>query len=144
MTLREKITRLTAINTGRLFDEVLRENETAICDMNRDQMYNDGTVNVNKPGVIERYAESTLKAKRKAPFNKTDHVTLKWFGNFHESLKIIIFRDKFVISSQNKTWANYLEPLSRFGSALGLTEKSKGELRDLAKDEMIRKTKDEL
>jgi hypothetical protein len=144
MTLREKISRLTGINTGRLFDEVLKENETAICDMNRDQMYNKGTVNVNKPGMTEKYAESTKRAKSKAPFNKTDHVTLKWFGNFHESLKIIIFRDKFVISSQNKIWANYLEPLSRFGSALGLTQKSKGELRDLARDEMIRKIKNEL
>jgi len=144
MTLSEKITRLTAINIGRLFDEVLKENEEAICDMNRSQMYDDGTVNVKKPGAVERYAESTKRAKSKAPFNKTDHITLKWFGNLHQSLKIIIFRDKFIIGSGNKIWANYLEPQSRFGSALGLTEKSKGELRDLAKDEMIRKIKDEL
>jgi hypothetical protein len=144
MTAKEKLSRLTGINIVRLFDEVLKENEEDICNMNRTQMYEDGTLNVKNPGQTEKYSESTIKAKRKAPYNKTDFITLKWMGNFHESLKIIIFKDKFIISSGNKIWANYLEAQNRFKSALGLTEKNKKELRDLARDEMIRKIKNEL
>jgi len=141
MTIKEKLSRLKAINLGKLFDEILTDNEKDIIDMNRSQMYDEGVMNVNNPGVVEKYAESTIKAKRSAPFSKTDHITLKWMGAFHESLKLIIFKDKFVIASANKIWGNYLEPQNRFKSALGLTEKSKEKLRDTVKDEMIKKLK---
>lgn len=125
----------------KFFDEVLEDNEKEILDMNRSQMYDEGVLNVNNPSIKEKYSPSTIKAKRRAPFNKTEHITLKWTGKFHEDLKLIIFKDKFVIASNNKIWGNYLEPQSRFGSALGLTEKSKKELRETARDEMIKKIK---
>ena len=138
MTITERLSGLRAINIGMLFDGILKENENYIFDLNRSQMYDRGELDVNEPGKKQKYAPSTIKAKRKAPFSKTDFITLKWTGKFHEDLKLIIFRDKFVIASDNNIWGNYLETQSRFQSALGLTEKSKEELRDLVKDEMIK------
>ena len=143
MTITDKLSRLTAINLGTLLDTVLRDNEDYICDLTRNQMYEDGVMNV-RTGKHERYAESTKRAKRRAPFNKTEFVTLKWFGEFHESLKILIFKDYFVINSANKTWGNYLEPNPRFENALGLTKESKSELRELVRDELIKKLRREL
>jgi len=139
MTITEKLSHLRAINIGTLFDRILKSNEEAILDMNRSQMYDDGVMNVKNPSVKEKYAKSTIQAKRKAPYNKTEFITLKWMGNFHESLKLIIFKDKFVIASDNKVWANYLETQNRFGSALGMTEESKDALREITRDEMIKR-----
>jgi hypothetical protein len=127
-----------------LFDEVLRENEEEILNMNRSQMYDEGVMDVNNPSQKERYSPATIQAKKKAPFSKTDFVTLKWMGNFHQSLKLIIFKDSFLISSDNLIWANFLEPQDRFGSALGMTKTSKEEIRELSRDEMIRKIKSKL
>ena len=143
MTVTEKLSRLAAINLRTLLDDVLKENEDYICDQNRDQMYEEGVMNV-KTGQREKYAPSTIKAKRKAPFNKTSFITLKWTGEFHKDLKLLIFRDTFVISSRNKVWGNYLESQSRFESALGLTKESKSDLRDLVRDELIKKLRNEL
>jgi hypothetical protein len=112
--------------------------------MNRSQMYDNGVMDVNKPEQREKYSPATAKAKKRAPFPKTDFITLKWMGRFHEALKLIIFKDTFVISSDNKIWANYLETQTRFQSALGMTEKSKGELKNIARDEMIRKIRSKL
>jgi hypothetical protein len=144
MTIADKLSRLRAISIVTLFDEVLKENEEDILNWNRDQMYEEGVVNVKQPGKKEKYSPATIRAKKKAPFPKTDFVTLKWMGNFHKDLKLIIFKDKFVISSDNRIWGNYLEPNPRFTSALGLTEKSKSELRELSRDEVIKKIKNEL
>jgi hypothetical protein len=140
MTVTDKLSHLRAINLRTLFDTVLRENETTICDLNRDQMYEEGVMNV-KTGEKEQYAASTKKAKHKAPFPKTEFITLKWMGTFHESLKLMIYKDTFVVQSPNKIWGNYLEPQARFGSALGLTKQSKSDLRDLVRDELITKIK---
>jgi hypothetical protein len=107
-------------------------------------MYDNGVMDVNEPEQREKYSPATIQAKKRAPFSKTDFVTLKWMGKFHEGLKLIIFKDKFVISSDNKIWANFLEPQDRFGSALGMTEKSKSELRELSRDELIKKIRDKL
>jgi hypothetical protein len=144
MTIADKLSHLRAINIETLFDDILRENEDAICDLNRDQLYEQGIVDVNKPNQKLQYAESTKKAKRKAPFNKTDFITLKWTGEFHKALKLIIFKDKFVIASDNKIWGNYIETQTRFQSALGLAEKSKSEVREIARDEMIKKVREGL
>lgn len=144
MTLTDKLSHLKAINIRMLFDDVLKENEETILDMNRSQMYDEGVVNVNNPGIQEHYSPATIKAKKKAPFSKTEFITLKWKGDFYEALKLIIFKDTFVISSDSRVWANFLEPQNRFGSALGMTEKSKGELRELSRDELIKKIKSEL
>lgn len=139
MTITEKLSHLKAINIGMLFDEVLKENEESILDMNRDQMYESGIVDVNKPSQREKYSPATIRAKKKAPFNKTEFITLKNFGKFHSQLKLIIFKDKFVIASDNNIWGNYLETQTRFQSALGLTPKSKSDLREMSRDEIIKK-----
>ena len=124
----------------RLFDNILKENEPEICDFNREQMYEEGIMNV-KTLKKEKYSPATIRAKRNAPFNKTEHITLKWMGKFHESLKLLIFRDKFIITSSNEVWGNYLEQQDRFARSLGLTEKNKSELREMVKDALIIKIK---
>jgi hypothetical protein len=139
MTLTEKLSHLQAINFGALFDEVLKENEDEICNLNRDQMYEEGTMDVTKPGQVEHYSPATIRAKKKAPFNKTEFITLKWMGDFYKTLKIVIFKEWFVITSDSRIWANFLETQNRFSKALGMTEKSKGELREIMKEELIRK-----
>jgi hypothetical protein len=144
MTISEKIQQLKSIDISKMFDEVLKEKEPEIIEMVKGQMYDEGIVDVNKPGQKLQYAESTKKKKRKAPFNKTDFITLKWTGAFHDALKLIVFKDKFTISSKNKIWGNYLEPQERFGHALGLTEDSKAELRDTMKDGLINKIRESL
>jgi hypothetical protein len=138
MTITDKLSHLRVINLRTLFDQVLRDNEDYICELNREQMYEEGVMNV-KTKQKEQYAESTKRAKRRAPFNKTDFITLRWVGDFYESLKLIIFKDYFIIQSPNKVWGNFLEPQNRFGSALGLTKESKSELRELVRDELIKK-----
>ena len=143
MTIIEKLSRLRAINLRTLFDTILRDNEDYICNLNRDQMYDEGVMNV-RTGQKEKYAASTIKAKHRAPFPKTDFVTLKWKGEFHNTLKLQILKDTFFIMSHHGIWNKYLEPQKRFESALGLTKESKSELRDLVRDELIRKIRNEL
>jgi|WetSurMetagenome_2_1015567.scaffolds.fasta_scaffold00103_47 hypothetical protein len=144
MTLTEKLSHLRAINLEALFDDSLKENEGTILDMNRGQMYDEGTLNVESPGKVEHYAESTIRAKKRAPFNKTEFITLRWMGDFYNSLKLIIFKDKFVITSDDRIWGNFLETQDRFGKTLGMTEKSKGELREIMRDELIQKIRNAL
>lgn len=138
MTITDKLSRLKALNIRALFDEVLRENEETILDMNRSQMYDEGVMDVNNPSSQEHYSPATIAQKKKAPFSKTEFITLKWMGKFHQSLKLLIFRDTFVISSDNLIWANFLETQNRFGKALGMTKSSKNELRDIARDSLIK------
>jgi len=132
MKISDKIKQLRAIDIDKILDESLRESEKDILDLNRDQLYDDGVINVNNPSQREYYAPQTIaQKKKKAAFKKTDFVTLKWTGDFYEKFKILIFRDSFVISSTDLKWANYLEPNSRFGNALGLTENSLKKVRDM-------------
>lgn len=109
-----------------------------IKELNREQMYEQGAMNVDNPQKL-KYAESTIRQKKmKAKYKKTDFITLRWMGDFYNSLKVLFFSDSFTISSDSLIWANYLEPQSRFEKALGLTEKSKGILQERLKDKMIR------
>jgi hypothetical protein len=140
--------RKRAMNMARFSDisqvinNILGSLEKAILDMNRDQMYEDGVMDVNNPGAIVHYAPSTIKNKKKrAAFTRTDHITLKWDNNFHPSLKIDFKEDEFTIYSDNKVWKAYLQPQDRFSNALGLTEESLGLLRDWVRDKMIKQFK---
>ena len=139
MTITEKLSRLKGINIETLFDEVLKENEETILDMNRSQMYDEGIMNIKNPSSQEHYSPATIKAKRKAPFSKTEFITLKWKGKFHSDLKLLIHKDDFVIVGDNLIWKMYLVDQDRFGGAVGLTAKSKSELREIARDELIKK-----
>ena len=103
MTIGEKILRLKAINLNKLLDDSIRSKEKDILDLNREQMFEDGIMNV-KTEKTERYSPATIRAKRKAPFSRTDHITLKWTGNLHKGLKLLIFAKKIVSSSKNIIW----------------------------------------
>jgi hypothetical protein len=65
-------------------------------------------------------------------------------GDFYKEMKLIIFKDTFLVTSDNRIWANYLETNPRFSNALGLTKENKSELREISRDELIRKLKNEL
>ena len=61
--------RLAAIrkysNIQRVLNRIIKDNETEIIAMNRDQMWEDGITDVNNPGSILEYAPSTAAQKRK-------------------------------------------------------------------------------
>ena len=135
-----KLKKYQAIDIRLLLNQAIKENEKAILQLNQDQMYIKGVTDIDAPNYKERYAESTKKQKlKKATYKKVDFVTLRWDGDFYESMKIILFEDNFVISADDLKWANWLEPNTRFGKALGLTDESMTQLRELVKDSIIRK-----
>ena len=132
MRISEKVKQLQSIDIDRIVDDSLRENEREIVALNQEQLYERGQIDVQNPGVRERYAPATIAQKKKrARFPKTDFVTLRWTGELYEKMKMIIFRDYFVITSDDLKWANWLEPNSRFGNALGLTDDSIKKVRDI-------------
>ncbi len=141
----EMIAKLQAIDINKIVDDSIREIEEFIVSLNKDQLYEKGQIDVNNPGKKERYAASTIKQKSKrATFKKTEFVTLKWTGDFHESFKVVIFDKEFIITSKDLKWANWLEPNKRFENALGLTDDSKSKLREEILPIIIRRLKDEL
>lgn len=143
MTIRDKIKQLQAIDINAITDAAIIENEEDILNANRDQMYERGQIDVQKPDYREKYAASTIRQKRKtARFPKTDFITLKWTGEFHDSLKLLIFKDKIVIQSDDLKWANWLE--ERFKNALGLTADSLSAIRDKVKSSFINIIRNEL
>lgn len=143
MTVKEKIRQLQAISVDAITDAAIIENKDDILNANRDQMYERGQIDVQRPGYREKYAASTIKQKRKsARFPKTDFITLKWTGDFHDSLKLLLFKDKVVIQSDDLKWANWLE--TRFNNALGLTEESLKAIRDKVKLSFIKLLRYEL
>lgn len=143
MTVKEKIRQLQAISIDTIVDAAIIENKDDILDANRTQMYDRGQIDVQRPDYREKYAASTIKRKRKsAKFPKTDFITLKWDGDFHDSLKLLMFKDKIVIQSDDLKWANWLE--DRFNNALGLTEENMKVIRDKVKISFIKLLRYEL
>lgn len=137
-----KLKRYQAIDIHLLLNQVIKENEKTILTLNQAQMYDKGVTDIDAPNYKEQYAESTKRQKlKKATYKKIDFVTLRWDGDFYESMKIILFNDNFVITADDLKWANWLEPNTRFGKALGLTDESKSKLRDLVRDSIIRKVR---
>lgn len=123
-------------NITRVLNRIIKDNELEILALNRDQMYEEGIIDVNNPSAIIQYAPSTVKAKQKrAKFKRTDHITLKWDGDFHKGLFIKIEEKLFTIKSKNLPYPGFLD--GRFANALGLTEASKEELRKLIKSDLI-------
>lgn len=108
-----------------VLNNILKSMETAILNLNRDQMYEDGVMDISNPSAILHYAPSTIKSKKRiATFSRTDHITLKWEGDFHKTLKIRFDVDSFLIFSEDKKWKSWLQPQDRFDNALGLTDES--------------------
>lgn len=141
----EKIKALQSIDLNRMLDDSIREIEDFILEINQEQLYEKGQIDVNNPGKREQYAESTKYQKlKRAEFKKTDFVTLRWNGEFYDSFKLLIFEDSIIISATDLKWANWLEGNKRFGNALGLTEEGKDKLRAELLPIFIRRLKDEL
>ena len=144
MRIDKKISRLQNIDLHTVINDAAREKQEQILQLNKDQMYEEGVMNVTRPGKL-RYAPSTIAQKRKkATFKRTDHITLRWFGDFYDRMKIIFFRKEFVIASTDLKWANWLEPQERFAKALGLTEKSMKKLRVILRTQIIKRLKQQL
>ena len=140
----EMIRKLQAININQIVDDSIREIEDFILELNKDQLYERGEINVNNPGQRAQYAEATKRLKTKsAKFKKVEFVTLRWTGDMYDTFKIVIFDKEFIITSQDMKWA-WLEGNPKFTNALGLTEESKGKLRDEILPVIIRRLKDEL
>ena len=131
-----------------ILNNIIKDNEPEILAMNRDQMWEDGIVDVNNPKNILEYAPSTIKQKKKrARYKRTDHITLKWAGSFHDKMKLVIKATEFFITSTDEKWSKFGSGTwgqGRFENALGLTKDSLSMLRDLIKDDLILKGKNDL
>ena len=121
-----------------IFKKAVKENEKAILDLNREQMYEHGIVDVNKPTQSLQYSNLTKQFKtgavagrKPAKYPRIDHITLKWDGTFHKSLKVKFLDNYFIIWSSDPTWVFDLELQTRFENALGLTVGSIDKLVDL-------------
>ena len=132
-------------NFPRVLNKIIKDIEPEILALNRDQMWEEGIVDVNNPGAILNYAPSTIKQKQKrAKFKRTDHITLKWSGSFHDKMKLVIKATEFFITSKDFKWSKFSSGewgQGRFENALGLTKKSLSELRELVKSDLILKFK---
>ena len=127
-------------NFPRILNNIIKDNESEILAMNRDQMWEDGIVDV-KRNLQWDYQPSTIKQKkRKAKFKRTDHITLKWTGSFHDKMKLIIKPKSFIITSTDEKWTQFSSGNwgeGRFKNALGLTKKSLSQLRELVRSDLI-------
>ena len=142
MKISTKIKRLQAVDLHQIVNDAAKKAEDQIIMLNQDQMYNEGVLDVEKPNRKEKYAASTIRQKkRKAKYKKTEFIMLRWFGDFYDAMKIIFFKDWFVLASDDLKWANWLEPQDRFGHALGLTDKSRSILKTILKPGIITRLK---
>ena len=132
-------------NMNLVLNQILKGIEKDVLNLNRDQMYEDGIMDISNPSSILHYAPSTIKNKKgRATYHRVDHITLKWEGDFHKTLKIKYEKDSILIYSKDRKWTAYLQPQSRFENALGLTDESLSLLRDWIKEELIKRFRDEL
>lgn len=141
-SLDKKLARVKKLkNFPAVLNRVIKDNEPEILSMNRDQMWEDGIVDVNNPQSILNYAPSTARQKKKrARYKRTDHITLKWSGSFHDKMKLVIKATEFWITSTDAKWSKFSSGewgQGRFENALGLTKKSLNQLRGLIKSDLI-------
>ena len=111
-------------------------------------MWEEGVIDVNNPKNILQYEPRTVQAKKKrAKFKRTDHITLKWTGSFHDKMKLKIQPEQFVITSSDDKWGKFSSGAwgqGRFENALGLTKDSLSNLRELVKSDLILGIKDKI
>lgn len=142
MNIGKKIQSLKSVDLHKIINDSAKAKEDRIIKMNQDQMWKKGIMDTDKPSRKLKYAASTIRQKKKkATFKKTNFITLRWFGDFYESMRLLFFKDKFIIQSTDLKWANWLEPQDRFGNALGLTDKSMNLLKRILKPEIIKQLK---
>ena len=129
-----------------VLNRIIKDNSPEIIAMNRDQMWEEGIVDVNNPRAILSYAPSTIKQKkRRSRYKRTDHITLKDMGGFHEKMKLVIKATEFWITSTDAKWSKFSSGewgQGRFQNALGLTKKNIAQLRELVKFDLILMGKD--
>jgi len=143
MVISEKLAQLQSIDFNKILNESLKEIEDFIIELNKEQLYEKGQINVNEPQKREKYSAAYKRFKeRKATFKKTDFVTLRFDGDVYDSFKLIILEKEIIINATDLKWANWLEKNERFGNALGLTEESKTKLRSELLPVIIEKIKD--
>ena len=133
-------------NFPRVLNTIIKDNELEILAMNRDQMYEDGIVDVLRPTQTYDYKPSTIRQKkRRAKYKRTDHITLRWTGSLYDKMKLVIQAAQFYITSKDSKWPKFSSGewgKGRFENALGLTPKNVGELRQLIKSDLIVQFKD--
>lgn len=132
-------------NFPRVLNGIIRDNRLEILDMNKEQMWEDGIVDV-KNNLQWSYQPSTIKCKKKhAKYKRTDHITLRDQGSFYDKMKLIINSDNFVITSTDDKWTYFSSGEwgeGRFKNALGLTDKNLNILRGYIKSDLIINFKD--
>jgi len=126
-------------NFPKVLNDIIRYNRDEILDMNKEQMYEDGIVDVVR-NLQWDYQPSTIKRKKKhSKFKRTDHITLRDFGDFYDKMKLIIKDTFFYITSTDDKWAHFSSGdwgEGRFQNALGLTAKNKSVLRGYIKSQL--------
>jgi len=127
-------------NIHRVINKSIKDNEPEILALNRDQMWEEGIVDVKK-NLQWDYQPSTIRYKKRySKYKRTDHITLRNFGDLYDRMVIIVKATYFYITSKDPKW-KYFESgewgEGRFRNALGLTNKSKSELRKLIKSDLI-------
>ena len=142
MNINTKIRKLQTVDLHMIINDAARAKQEDVILLNQDQMWKSGIMDTDKPNKQLDYAASTIAQKKKrATFKKTNFITLRWFGDFYDSIKLLFFKNRFVIQSDDLKWANWLEPQDRFTNALGLTDKSMDKLRRILKPGIIMRLK---
>lgn len=127
-------------NFEHVLNSIIKDNQKEIIALNRDQMWEEGIVDV-KRNLQWDYQPSTIRQKkRKAKFKKTSFITLRWEGDFYDKMKLVIKPKSFIITSTDEKWDFFKSGKwgeGRFKDALGLTKESLSELRELVKSDLI-------
>lgn len=126
-TLLERIKRFNSdLTEGKIFQEVVKENESVIVDMNAEnQLFEKG---VNALGVsissYRPYSDKTVEIKKMKgqPFNR---VTLRDTGDFHSVFFVRVSRENFSVDSTD--WKTK-KLVKKYGDIFGLTDENLTEL----------------
>lgn len=130
-TLLERVKRFNSdLTEGKIFQEVIKENESVIVDMNAEnQLFEKG---VNALGVsissYRPYSDKTVEIKKMKgqPFNR---VTLRDTGDFHSAFFVRVSRENFSIDSTDwKTKKLVKKYGDQNGDIFGLTDENLTEL----------------
>ena len=130
-TLLERVKRFNSdLTEGKIFQEVIKENENVIIDMNAEnQLFKKG---VNALGVsissYRPYSDKTVEIKKMKgqPF---DRVTLRDTGDFHSAFFVRVSRENFSIDSTDwKTKKLVKKYGDQKGDIFGLTDENLTEL----------------
>jgi hypothetical protein len=145
----EKLRILDTLDVYELLNECLKELAEDIILMNQNQMYEQGIMDITKPSEKEYYAPATMRQKKKsAQYKKTAFVTLKWEGEFYDSMKLEVFgKDNvyaFDIIASDEKWQDWLSQNPRFENALGLTKGNVKVLAETVRPMIYKKIRDKL